>query len=527
MKRRNPQLVLLVLALGVAVVRLATPSAADPCGPGTDARVVDGALLCTHGADAPPPGVDTTALPTTEQLWVARYGEAPPVRALDASVPVPSAATRVACIGDGTSGPRVQVVYARTESSPDRLPAVAPLLRQYAADADDAINRSAGQRGEGRRIRFVTRDCEVDVLAVALPDGAEESFATMRAAMQAKGVADPQRKYLVFMDAAVGLCGLGEVYPDERTDSGNRNNLGAMYTRIDTSCWSHAATHELLHTLGGVQAGAPNTTGIGHCTDEKDVMCYVDAPTTTTFVACAGTVETQVDCNHDDYFNPKPAEGSYLDTHWNTADNQYLEVAAAPPAPVTGDLGVPGSVLAGTAWNVSANLEIPAGRSVTPTWSVTRSDCRVAAPHQLRTKVTCPVTVGGAVEVLLQVSDSAGQNSSFSRRVSFDTPRSPRATDLSLRVSDSRVRRGDRVRLRGVLSDAADGRRIARMPVVVWALRKGDTAWREVARPVTNWNGRFTYRVRPRSTTVYFARSLATTTWQWGTAPERTVTVRR
>ena len=34
--------------------------------------------------------------------------------------------------------------------------------------------------------------------------------------------------------------------------------------------------------------------------------------------------ERLFDCNHDDYFHTDPPAGNYLDTHWNTADSQYL-----------------------------------------------------------------------------------------------------------------------------------------------------------------------------------------------------------
>ncbi|MER5417610.1 RICIN domain-containing protein, partial [Streptomyces virginiae] len=34
--------------------------------------------------------------------------------------------------------------------------------------------------------------------------------------------------------------------------------------------------------------------------------------------------ENILDCNHDDYFHTSPKPGSYLATHWNIADNQFL-----------------------------------------------------------------------------------------------------------------------------------------------------------------------------------------------------------
>jgi hypothetical protein len=76
---------------------------------------------------------------------------------------------------------------------------------------------------------------------------------------------------------------------------------------------------------------APHATTAGHCTDGYDVMCYSDGGTQSTpysTTACpqiagsAGLVQTY-DCGGDDYFNPSPAPGSYLATHWNLYDNVF------------------------------------------------------------------------------------------------------------------------------------------------------------------------------------------------------------
>ena len=98
------------------------------------------------------------------------------------------------------------------------------------------------------------------------------------------------RKYLVWVDAAVGICGLGEVYGDTRPGQENRNNRGPSYARVDTPCWQYAELHEIFHNLGAVQRDAPHPSAAWHCTDEADVMCYDDdgsGPTVMTVVCPA------------------------------------------------------------------------------------------------------------------------------------------------------------------------------------------------------------------------------------------------
>ena len=77
--------------------------------------------------------------------------------------------------------------------------------------------------------------------------------------------------------------------------------------------------------MGAVMCSSPNHTAYGHCTDDYDIMCYNDGPGTVLRIVCGDQAQdNRLDCNKDDYFNTNPPAGSYLATHWNTANNRFL-----------------------------------------------------------------------------------------------------------------------------------------------------------------------------------------------------------
>jgi hypothetical protein len=160
--------------------------------------------------------------------------------------------------------------------------------------------------------------------------------------LKAQGYNRTDRIYLAFVDTtAAGTCGIGTLWSDDRPTSDNRNNAGPSYSRVDAGCWSGSvAAHELMHNLGGVQHSAPHASGGFHCIDEYDVMCYKDSSSSPAMrVDCAETWRnvTRFDCGHDDYFHTNPATGSYLASHWNSANNRFLVASADGPV----DPGLP------------------------------------------------------------------------------------------------------------------------------------------------------------------------------------------
>jgi hypothetical protein len=282
----------------------------------------DGVLVaCLHGGDTPPAGVSLFHRPTLAELRARTTTRSPSLRLRGLAALSESADPGPACTGDGTAGNRIQAIYARAADIPDRYPSLLPSLRHWAAEADQAVWLSAGETGGGRHLRFVTDpSCQLSVAQVTLTPLGDDSFSQLRSELIAQGYDRPDRKYLVWVDAAVGICGLGEVAVDQRPTPDNQNNTGPAYARVDAPCWRYAELHELFHTLGAVQPDVPHPSATGHCTDEADVMCYDDdasGPVTMT-TPCPPEHEVLLDCGHDDYFSTNPPAGSYLASHWNT-----------------------------------------------------------------------------------------------------------------------------------------------------------------------------------------------------------------
>ena len=286
-------------------------------------------VVCTHGPDPAPEGVDVRE-------------DRAPEPAAELSFPSPSSAEETAavpCYGTGTDEYRVQLLYARSATRTDRFPAYAASFKAWAARLDQVVSDSAAETGGTRHVRFVTDSaCNPVVGRVTLSSGAMSSFTTMISELHSRGYARTDRKYLVWADSNV-YCGISEIYIDDSADptpGRNYNNghpwVQGAVARVDNGCWGLSnlvEAHELLHLLGGVQATAPNATAGFHCKDESDRLCYDDGSAGATMrQLCPTWHETLYDCNHDDYFSTAPAPGSYLATHWNSANSAFLSRVA-------------------------------------------------------------------------------------------------------------------------------------------------------------------------------------------------------
>jgi hypothetical protein len=295
---------------------------------------VNGVLqaLCTHGPDPAPAGVDV------------RQRRPPDASAtLEGSPSVAPAQTGIQCYGNGSDGYRVQLVYARAANVPDRFSTYQASFVQWAANVDLMTNASAAKTGGTRHVRFVTgSSCLPVIERVTMSNTGDDTFSNTIAELRARGFTRSDRKYLVWVDANV-YCGIGQIYYDDRANPApganyNNGHPGAqgLVSRVDNACWGHANSveaHELMHNLGGVQQSAPNSTPGSHCTNEYDRMCYVDGAGVRMVYRCPASHENRFDCNNDDYFHTSPPAGSYLATHWNTANSAFLATAPGGTAP--------------------------------------------------------------------------------------------------------------------------------------------------------------------------------------------------
>ncbi len=279
---------------------------------------------CTHGPDPDP---------TDDVDPVART----PSSGRSALNPFPIVAeyTNVECIGNGTSGKRVQVLYVRASNVADGFAANRATIGATAVGADRRFRESAAVTFGTRRLRFVHDSaCNLSIENVVIGVGADDTWAETTNAVKALGYDRVDRKYLMFVDISGVTCGTASWFPnDDEPGPSNSNNAGPSYSRLDLddNCKGKQgiAAHELMHALGSVQTSAPNWNGGGHCLDDYDKMCYDQEKMGFTFaVVCPDRSELMFDCKNDDYFHTNPPAGSYLDTHWNTADSDYLEASA-------------------------------------------------------------------------------------------------------------------------------------------------------------------------------------------------------
>jgi hypothetical protein len=342
--------VLLTLCGAVLLTALLTDPAASQQDPCEGLQVVESeTLLCTHGGD--------------------------PLEAFEGSASIEQAAApapAAPCPDGGVSGKRVEVIYAVPSDRNNNYAASLPSVRAAVNDADSFLDQSSpdvvGQHyrwlcenGSDVTVRNVTL-IPVDIDGKFSHDDMVRSLENQIAlGLGPSDFKSDDRKYLVFVDQisdAYPFGGQGTIFKDDSPNpTTNRHQTVRGYSLINGFGFGSGALaeHELGHNIGAVQVSAPHSSrppppgGVGgwHCFDEFDRMCYPDGGTY--FVRggplvfnCPGLPDTHFDCGQDDYYNVKPAAGTYLASHWNVSNSDFLT------APIFTCFGVPATIIGTT-----------------------------------------------------------------------------------------------------------------------------------------------------------------------------------
>ena len=271
----------------------------------------------------------TAALAAVETEWHSLAVERS--AALDDPIP---------CIGDGTSGKRVEVIYAVPSDVSNSYGSYVDDIRMLVSNVNREMSASAGETRGRRQLRLVTDGgCNLIVRNVALPTAnANTTFESVVADLTNQGYSSSDRIYLVYLHGQIPACGTA--------------NNG--YAVMKDSCWADVDDHELMHSLGTVVGSAPHGAGGGHCSDKWDPMCVTPAPPT---FSCQWWHHDIYDCGHNDYFHTNPKAGSFLDKNpfANAANSPFL----AALKPLNDDFADAEPVQKGVIWgsNVGATTE--------------------------------------------------------------------------------------------------------------------------------------------------------------------------
>lgn len=242
-----------------------------------------------------------------------------------ATPPPPPPATAIVCVEEG---PRVVLTYGtppdRVASRSDReLARDARRLRRKTSELFRSLTGGyeiRWQCGRPQRMELTPVSQSVDE-----DNGRYYGKGQAERDAQAAGLWQEDIDHVLLYDSTTAYAdvrsNISTISHDSSPGISNANNGGKRTSLVFT--WSKKILlHELTHSWGAVMFEAPHYDGHSHCTDGRDIMCYW--PTEN-----ASCRTLQFDCGRDDYFNPNPPPGSWLESHFNMATDS---VWISPPA---------------------------------------------------------------------------------------------------------------------------------------------------------------------------------------------------
>lgn len=248
----------------------------------------------------------------------------------------------IKCLSKEDNSPRYQTIFIpKNDGIGEITPEEVASINRGIYVANAIMKNSSNNE---REFRFSTNDdCSPSIITHKIPKGIDleannlVSYLNKNKSKILGSTEKVKTNFLVFIKTTQDFCGQGTGLPllmrngkwvqDTSPSQSNAINNGTQVAMIGATCFGYpqVVAHELVHTLGAVSSISPNASLHGHCLDGHDLMCYSDAPSLKVTVNCpiAESIFT-LDCNGDDYFSLNPAPGSYLATHWNSADNIFL-----------------------------------------------------------------------------------------------------------------------------------------------------------------------------------------------------------
>jgi hypothetical protein len=249
---------------------------------------------------------------------------------------------------DPTQHTHVELYYAHFSDQPDNYASHVADIQQMFRDVDANYLNYDSTTYFGIGVHMYV-ECDgslnpvVHDIVLSSPLG-NSNFSSIVTDMSNQGHNSNLAHYWIWTDgnplAAYGYAGQSTIEQDDSASGANLINgsyeYSINYGFAGSGSGAQVFAHENGHAMGAVQLSAPHSTGRWHCTDGLDVMCYNDGgpngsqyASTTCGAAPNGTLF--FDCGFNDYFNPGPAAGSYLDTHWNLAspNNHWVSMQVA------------------------------------------------------------------------------------------------------------------------------------------------------------------------------------------------------
>ncbi|MBC7643521.1 MAG: fibronectin type III domain-containing protein [Thermoleophilia bacterium] len=390
-------------------------------------KLRDGSSLTTHGFDGPQPDAFNTYLTGSSQAIST------------------ASANNIECVNAATTK-HTTLIYAFPPGQASRYGTIAPLMRQEAYKMSAFLDAESRAVDPGKGIK-IPLECDASSAPVVREvqtstSTGSDSFGSIVSDLRSAGYGTTNSlvakdRYIVFYDASLGsgYAGTGHLYQDDSASASSANNIGGMFA--DEFNWANTPhwdvmLHEAGHNMGAVQASAPHTSGsyvsggnsysAGHCYDGQDIMCYSDGGSNT-YQPNVCAIEV-FDCGRNDYFNPTPADGSYLATHWNTAGlyNQYLvhlnlNDITAPSTPTNLAQGAASDIATSVNWTASTDNVGVAGYHA---WISNGQGGWALARSTTHTNSTIDsLSANSSYSVAVSAYDSAGNESARTTRTIY------------------------------------------------------------------------------------------------------------